>query len=118
MTEARKAPGVWRRLAPNATILRWAAQLVLPLAGAGALLAGVVALGRHLGERGGVVLFRDLECDPPDGMTRQQFLEEAEYLSGVPNRLDGHDPLAQAEQGLTRHPWVLRVSRVQRLAGG
>jgi hypothetical protein len=110
MTEARKARLDAAR--------RWLAQLVLPLGVAGALLAGVVALGRHLGERGAVVHFRDLECDPPEGMTRQQFLEEAEYLSDVPNQLGGPNALAQVQEALAKHPWVLRVTRVQRLPGG
>jgi len=101
MTEARKA---------NA-IVRWLTQLVLPLGLAGALLVGVVALGRYLGERGAIVSFREVECEPPEGMTRQQFLEEAEYLAGVSPQLS----LVHLLQALTKHPWVLRVKKVQRL---
>jgi hypothetical protein len=108
MTEARKASAIVRRLA----------QLALPLAAAAALLGGVVALGRHLGDRGPALTFREVECEPPEGMTRQQFLEEAEYLSGLPDRIGGRDVTAQVHAALAKHPWVLRVAKVRRLPGG
>lgn len=110
MTDARKASG----------LVQWLTQVGLPLLFAGGLLAGVLALGQHLGDRmkargTASVYFVDLECDPPDGMARVEFLEQAQYLAGLPERLDALDPLTPQRIGraFELHPWVARVTRVR-----
>jgi hypothetical protein len=104
---------------------KWLLQLVLPLAGGASLLAGLLYLAERarqdLHDRGSHTLtFGDVECTPPPGLTRQEFLEEVQYLAGLPDRLDllADDTTARLEQGLAAHPWVERVVRVERLPGG
>ena len=108
MTEARKATGWTRGLA----------QLMLPLMVGAALLLTVLAIGQKLAGGGPTVTFREIECDPPAGMTRQQFLEETQYLSGFPDRLKHPSALREVHDAFGKHPWVLRVVRVQILRGG
>jgi hypothetical protein len=99
-------------------------QLGLPLAAGAGLLAGVLVLAGwardDLARRGQHVLaFTDIDCEPPPGLSREEFLEEAQYLAGLSDRIDllSADALAEVELGLTRHPWVLRVRRIERMPG-
>src|SRR5947209_766522 len=101
---------------------KWLVQLGLPLAAGAGLIAGLLVLAARarddLARRGGpVIAFTDVECEPPPGLSRQDFLQEAQYLAGLPDRFDllAEDTLAQLEGGLAVHPWVARVRRVQRL---
>ncbi len=104
---------------------KWLLQLVLPLAAAASLLAGLLLLAERarqdLRERGTHTLaFGDLECAPPPGLTRTEFLEEVQYLAGLPDTFDllAEDMTARLEQALAAHPWVDHVVRVERLPGG
>jgi hypothetical protein len=99
---------------------RWLVQLLLPLALGAGLLGVVVWMGRHLGSRledGGEhsLAFADIECDAPPGMTRAEFLGEAQYLAGLPDRLGALAPSTpqQVFDALALHPWVARVRRVE-----
>src|SRR5262245_55930273 len=99
---------------------RWLGQFVLPLllgAGllGGLLWAGRLARGHRRGRGGHSFAVADLECDPPPGLTRRQFLEEAQYLAGLPDRLDGvgADGPERLASALALHPWVARVARVE-----
>jgi hypothetical protein len=100
-------------------------QLGLPLAAGAALVVVVLVLAARaredLTQRGARVLcFTDVECEPPAGLTRQEFLEETQYLAGLPDRFDllANDTLARLERGLASHPWVARVRRLERLPSG
>jgi hypothetical protein len=64
--------------------------------------------------------FLDLDCDPPAGLSRREFLEETQYLTGLPDQLDlrAADTLPRLEQALATHPWVKRVRQVRRLPDG
>jgi hypothetical protein len=104
---------------------KWLVQLGLPVAAGAALVAGLLLLSRRarddLVARGEhVVAFTDIECDPPPGLTRQEFLQEAQYLAGLEDRFDllDADTTALLERGLAVHPWVARVRRVERLPEG
>ena len=99
---------------------RWLAQVLLPLAVGAGLLGGVIALGRYLtaqlGDAGGrTIAFADIECEAPPGTTRADFLGEAQYLAGLPDRLPALAPETRQRvfDALALHPWVLRVRRVE-----
>jgi hypothetical protein len=107
------------------TTLRWLIQLGLPLLAGAGLFAGVVYSGRFLGDRMRdqgtlVAAFADIECDPPEGMTRREFLAEAQYLAELPDTLEvlhGETP-PRIAAALARHPWVARVKQVRLGAQG
>jgi hypothetical protein len=86
----------------------------------GCFLAGLIWLGKLALEqvRGWdryTASFRDIDCLPPPGKGRGAFLDEVQYLSGMPDRLrllDGR--LARRLAGaFARHPRVARVVRVE-----
>jgi hypothetical protein len=101
---------------------RWLVQLALPLVAGAAVLAGLLWLGRLARERlrdreAHVIYFTDIECDPPPGLSRREFLDEVQYLAGLPDRLNLLEPDTNARiaDGLAQHPWVRRVRRVEQL---
>lgn len=92
--------------------------LALLLAVAG-VLAGLIALGHwgleHLRARDRyLVPLADVECAPPPGMSRADFLDEVRYYGGLPEKLSVLD--AQLPERLraafAEHPWVARVEDV------
>ncbi len=95
-------------------------QLLVPPLAALLLLAGLIVLGKAardgLREQGrGTVPLADVICDPPPGEERPRFLDEVQYLGGLPARLqlldaDLPDRLAAA---FAKHPWVEKVERVE-----
>jgi hypothetical protein len=97
--------------------------VVLPLAAAGILLAGVLVLGqwardRLRGNDRYAVAMTDIDCAAPPGLDRQAFLEEVQYLANLPDKLDLLDdelPRKLAE-ALELHPWVARVERVEKVS--
>jgi hypothetical protein len=104
---------------------KWLVQLVLPLSAGAGLVAGVLVLAGlardGLRQRGDhFVAFADIDCQPPPGLSRSAFLEEAQYLADLPDQLDllADDTTARLERGLAAHPWVARVRRVERLVRG
>lgn len=101
-------------------MLKFIIRALLLLAGAGLFLGGIIFLGQqalnHLRSQDQTkVHFADLECIPPPGMTRTEFLDEVQYLAGMPAEL----PIL--EQGLpgrlaeafAHHPWVEKVEQVR-----
>jgi hypothetical protein len=57
------------------------------------------------------VLFGDIDCVPPEGQERREFLGEVQYLAGFPEHLrllDERLPARLAE-GFAKHPRVKRV---------
>jgi hypothetical protein len=99
---------------------KWVVQALAPLLGAALLLVGVLALGRgsweHLrGLPRYTAAFADIECTPPPGLSREDFLGEVQYLVGLADGLDLLDSgLAERLAGaFARHPWVERVEQVE-----
>jgi hypothetical protein len=97
----------------------WLVQSLTVVLLAGALLAGLVLLGRWCleqirGQDRYAALFADIECTAPPGMEKGAFLDEVQYLSRVPDRLglldeDLRERLAAA---FAKHPWVEKVDAV------
>jgi hypothetical protein len=61
------------------------------------------------------IAFHDIQCEPPAGMSREDFLAEVQYLSNTPaqlNPLDGS--LAKSLfEAFVLHPWVDEVQRIE-----
>jgi hypothetical protein len=81
-----------------------------------ALVAGLLALDHfarqqvHGWDRY-TVLFSDIECTPPEGLGRREFLDQVQYLASFPEHLHNLEEglAARLAQGFARHPLVERV---------
>jgi hypothetical protein len=105
---------------PVGRLAGWLLVWALPVLGVAAVLAGIFFLGKeardHLrGSDRYTVAFADMDCQPPAGMRREDFLAEVQYLAEVPEPMrlldDGLPPRLAA--AFARHPWVERVERVE-----
>jgi hypothetical protein len=103
----------------------WLVQLVLPLAAGAGLLAAALWLGAIVRERlrqagGKVIAFTDIECDPPEGLTRVEFLEQTQYLANLPDQINllDADIGTRIVEALLAHPLVAEVQRVEQLSAG
>lgn len=100
-------------------VVRWLVQFVLPLLAAAGLVAGVIWVARaardDLRRHESALKFADVECVPPPGTSREDFLEEAQYLAGLPDSLDPFDDTTaeRVRSALAAHPWVENVRRVR-----
>ena len=95
-------------------------QALLPLAGALLVLALVCVLGKLAWESLGhleryQILFNEIDCPAPPNMGRAAFLDEVQYLSGMPGRLNAlEEGLAgRLAEAFRRHPWVEKVDSVE-----
>jgi len=97
-----------------------AALALLPLVAGLLLLSGVLVLGGlalqslHNQPRYQIV-FGDIECAPPPGLTREVFLEEVQMLASFPDSacaLDDGLP-ARLSAAFAKHPWVEQVQGVE-----
>jgi hypothetical protein len=105
-------------------MLRTTVQTLAPVLAGVFALAGVVEAGRHAraalrGQDAWGVPLNAVECAAPAGLTRVEFLDEVQYLSGCPDRMsllnDGAP--ARLADAFARHPWVEAVRRVEVLPG-
>jgi hypothetical protein len=87
------------------------------------LLAGLLLLGRAAREdlrpqQRYTTAFAEIECDPPPGMERAEFLGEVQYLASLPDRLSLLDEglAARLAEAFAGHAWVERVERVEMTA--
>ncbi|HWG43929.1 MAG TPA: hypothetical protein VN688_14220 [Gemmataceae bacterium] len=99
---------------------KWIVQALTPILVALALLLGVVALGRGtraaLHDRAAYTLaLTDIDCEAPEGLSREEFLGEVRSLAHVPDRLHllDEDLPARLAQAFAIHPWVESVRRVE-----
>ncbi len=98
---------------------RWCLRSTALVVLVGGFLAGVIWLGHwsldqlHDQDRY-LVKLADLDCDVPEGMARQDFLDEVQYDSGLPNRLNVLDKELPERlwAAFRRHPWVEKVEGV------
>ena len=61
------------------------------------------------------IVFGDIECTPPPGLTREVFLEEVQMLASFPDSacaLDDGLP-ARLSAAFAKHPWVEQVQGVE-----
>jgi hypothetical protein len=94
--------------------------IALPLLGMAGGLFGLIRLGaaaqqQLTGRSRYRVAFADIDCEPPPGLRRDEFLSEVQYLARWPDdfgRLDDH--LSSRLSGaFLRHPWVEAVERIE-----
>jgi hypothetical protein len=98
---------------------RWLLRSTVLLLLVAGLLAGVIWLGRWSEaqvrdqERYQLAL-REIDCDVPEGGQRQDFLDEVQYHSRLPDRVNvlDDDLREQLARAFARHPWVDKVERV------
>ena len=106
----------------------WIVQGLTPILCGLALLLGVIGLGRaaraSLHDRSTFSLaFADIDCQPPEGMSRAAFLNEVRAYTRQPPALHvlDEDLIARLHRAFCVHPWVDSVRRVDickpRLAG-
>ncbi len=57
----------------------------------------------------------DIHCDVPEGLERRAFLEEVQYDSRLPDRVNvlDDDLRERLASAFARHPWVETVEEVQ-----
>jgi hypothetical protein len=84
-----------------------------------AFLAGVIGLGQWgleqiRGKERYAVSFASIDCTPPPGLTRAEFLDEVQYLSRLPDRFGflDEDVIRVLSTAFVKHPWVERVDGV------
>jgi hypothetical protein len=99
---------------------KWIVQTATPILGGLALLLSVIALGRGaraaLHDRAGyTVAFDEIDCEPPQEMSRGAFLGEVRHLSRQAETLHLLDEGATTRlaRAFAAHPWVESVRRVQ-----
>jgi hypothetical protein len=58
--------------------------------------------------------FADIECTPPAGQARHDFLAEVQYVAGMPNRLSvlEENLAAHLADAFAQHPFVEQVEKV------
>lgn len=99
----------------------WAvARTLLPLAGAALLVAVVCLLGKlaweslaHLDRY--QISFNQIDCPAPPGLERTAFLDEVQYLSAMPERINVLEEglVSRLAGAFRQHPWVEKVERVE-----
>lgn len=59
--------------------------------------------------------FADIDVDPPPGMDRPAFLDEAQYFGSMPNAVSllDSDLAEQLATAFGQHPWVAKVAEVR-----
>ncbi len=97
----------------------WRWVVVAPVLGVVLLLLGLAALGKTArdylrNQDRYTISFEDIDCTPPPGQQRADFLDEVQYLGSLPGRLQLlDDNLAERlAEAFARHPRVERVERV------
>src|SRR5690242_14556388 len=97
---------------------KWVVQALTPILGALALLLSVLALGRGtraaLHERPEYTLsVSEIQCEPPQAMSRADFLREVRSLTPQLDRLHwlDEDLPTRLARAFASHPWVESVER-------
>jgi cell division septal protein FtsQ len=108
MSKSRSEKTSWFR--------RWPFRATLSLVLVALFLGGIIWIGhRGLEQLQGrdryLLDFRDIECEPPVGMDKREFLDEVLFESRLPKRLNllDADLPQHLREGFLKHPWVERV---------
>jgi hypothetical protein len=95
-------------------------RALLPLLGALLVLALVCVLGKLAWESLGhleryQIPFSEIDCPAPPNMGRTTFLDEVQYLSGMPGRLNVLEEglVGRLAEAFRKHPWVEKVDSVE-----
>ena len=121
-----KAAGPDRRppasdVSPNPRPSRLRAAVALaPLAAGLLLLSAAIVLGwlalqALRGQERYQIAFADIDCTPPPGQSREDFLDDVRYFAQLPDSacvLDEGLP-ARLSAAFAKHPWVERVEGVE-----
>jgi hypothetical protein len=98
---------------------KWIVQGLMPILSGLALLLLVIGAGRAaraaLHDRAAyAVAFADIDCHPPEGMSRDVFLNEVRSLTCQPAALQvlDEDLTSRLHRAFLAHPWVESVRRV------
>jgi len=98
---------------------RPAGRVLLTLGGVAVVLFGLWWAGaearRHIGPRDRyAVPFADIRLEPPPGTSREVFLTEVRYNSGIAPSVQALDPdlTAKLTTAFAAHPWVASVDAV------
>ncbi len=99
---------------------RWSLKILGLVSAIGILLIGLISLNQltrnqvRYRERY-TVSFADIDCAPPSGVSRADFLEEAQYLGGLPSELSLLETgiASRLAAAFARHPWVEKVEQVE-----
>jgi hypothetical protein len=101
-------------------MVTWTVKSLTLVLGVGLVLAGVILLGRlalaHLRPLDRyAVAFADIDCVPPPGQSRSEFLDEVQYLGSMPARLRllDEDLCPRLAECFGRHPWVEKMDHVE-----
>ncbi len=115
---------MWKPSLRTKSWLPWLAAVAVPWVGGAGILCGVIYLGKlakeHLAGKDTVEVAA-IDCEPPTGMTRKDFLEQVQYYAEpqLPDRLTATDSLIKKVfEAFCRHPWVEKVEGITRLPDG
>jgi hypothetical protein len=111
----------WEVLFVFSTWLRtFLVRMLVPPLLALLLLASLLLLGRAARDdlrpqERYTTAFAEIECAPPPGMERAEFLGEVQYLASLPDRFSLLDEAlaARLAEGFARHAWVEHVEHVE-----
>jgi hypothetical protein len=99
---------------------KWIVQALIPILGGVSLLVGILALGyqsrQSLRDNGHFTIpFSDLNCVPPDTLSRADFLGEVQYLASLPDQLNLLDDYlaTRLAAAFRSHPWVEDVQQIK-----
>jgi hypothetical protein len=108
------------RSGPPRPALRWFIRIVAVLAAIALVIGGLIALG-HWGlaqlrsNDRYLVPLAALECQPPPALTREEFLDEVRYYSGLAEKVSllDDDLPAHLRAAFAMHPWVAKVDEIE-----
>lgn len=94
-------------------------RVLAAVCGAALVIAGIFAAGRWMKEdvrRDERYRFavRDIECEPPPGTSREQFLGEVHYYGQLPETMNvlDDDLSPRLREAFGKHPRVERVKQI------
>jgi hypothetical protein len=104
---------------------RWLLKALMPLIAVALFLGGLLLLGRLThdwlaGQDRATFALADADCPAPPNQSSADFVNEVQYLAGLPERvnlLDDELP-ERLHDAFARHPWVDKVERVEVNAQG
>src|SRR5262245_9515351 len=104
---------------PPAAMPQWILKTLALVLGLGLFLVGLVWLGKwalaQIREQDRYTFaFKDIDCTPPPGLKRGEFLDEVRYVSEISERLRilDDDLAKRLSDAFAQHPWLEKVDQV------